>query len=86
MKESTTEKALFQKDDKVSIHRLEKGGYTDEGAVLTANPEKLEIKITKSKANIVGDVFTFGFREGAWRFVNGNNYSRRDPGFSIVKL
>lgn len=85
MKASTT-KALFQKDDKVSIHRLEKGGYTDEGTVLTASPEKLQIKITKSKANIVGNVIIFGFREGTWRFVNGNNYSRRDHGFSIVKM
>lgn len=87
MKQTLEMKTLFKKGDKVKITRLEKKGYTDEGEVFSASSKEVGIKITQSPTQgAVGMEVRFGMRDGVWKYLNGNTYSKRDSGYSIAKI
>ncbi len=78
----------FAEGQKVTVNRLEKDSYTDEGEIISVSGERLKVKITKSdKAEIEGKIIELGYRNGIWNYINeGGTYSSRDEGYNIVKI
>ena len=79
-------KVLFQIGKIVSICRLEKNGYTDEGKIIfLENQSSFTVKITKShdKETLKKEI-KFIFVNNIWRYVSeGGTYSKRDCGYEI---